>query len=86
MRGLGVAKGDRVATLLPNCRELLEVYWAVPAIGAVLVPLSPLLMPAGLASLVRDSGASCLVTQRSMTALLELVRADSPGLRPDACC
>lgn len=56
LRGLGVAKGDRVATLLPNCRELLEVYWAVPAIGAVLVPLSPLLMPAGLASLIATPG------------------------------
>ncbi|MBL8528945.1 MAG: AMP-binding protein [Burkholderiales bacterium] len=82
LRGLGVAKGDRVATLLPNCRELLEVYWAVPAIGAVLVPLSPLLMPAGLASLIRDSGASCLVTQRSMTALLDPVRAELPDLAP----
>jgi long-chain acyl-CoA synthetase len=41
---LGVRKGDRVATLLPNCREMLEIYWAVPSMGAVLVPLSPLLM------------------------------------------
>ena len=80
---LGVRKGDRVATLLPNCRELLEVYWAVPSIGAVLVPLSPLLMPAGLASLIRDSGACCLITQRSMIPLLDQVRADLPGLPPE---
>jgi acyl-CoA synthetase (AMP-forming)/AMP-acid ligase II len=83
LRALGVGKGDRVATLLPNCRELLEVYWAVPSIGAVLVPLSPLLMPPGLASLIRDSGACCLVTQRSMTALLDPVRAELPGLAPE---
>jgi long-chain acyl-CoA synthetase len=83
LRALGVAKGDRVATLLPNCSELLEIYWAVPSLGAVLVPLSPLLMPAGLASLIRDSGASCLVTQRSMTALLDPVRAELPGLAPE---
>ncbi len=80
LRALGVAPGDRVATLLPNCRELLEVCWAVPSMGAVLVPLSPLLMPAGLASLLRDSGARCLVTQRSMTALLDPVRAEIPNL------
>ena len=82
LRALGVGKGDRVATLLPNCRELLEVYWAAPSIGAVLVPLSPLLMPAGLASLIRDSGACCLITQRSMTALLDPVRAEIQGLAP----
>src|SRR5512147_1998559 len=82
-RAFGVAQGDRVATLLPNCRELLEVYWAVPSMGAVLVPLSPLLMPAGLASLMRDSGAICLVTQRSMTTLLGAARAKFPGLAPE---
>jgi long-chain acyl-CoA synthetase len=68
---LGVRKGDRVATVLANCRELLEIYWAGPAIGAVLVPLSPLLMASGLASLLRDSGAVCLITQTSMAPLLD---------------
>lgn len=77
---LGVRKGDRVATVLSNCRELLEVYWAVPSIGAVLVPLSPLLMPSGLASLLRDSGANCLITQRSMAPMLDQVRAELPDL------
>jgi acyl-CoA synthetase (AMP-forming)/AMP-acid ligase II len=26
---LGIKKGDHIATLLPNCLELLEIYWAV---------------------------------------------------------
>ncbi|WP_300452281.1 class I adenylate-forming enzyme family protein [Accumulibacter sp.] len=83
LRSLGVCQGDRVATVLANCRELLEVYWAVPAIGAVLVPLSPLLMANGLASLLRDSGAVCLFTQRSMAALVDQVRGELPGLPAD---
>ncbi len=37
---LGISKGDKIATILPNCLELLEVYWAVAKIGAVVVPLS----------------------------------------------
>jgi long-chain acyl-CoA synthetase len=57
LRGLGVGKGDKVATVLGNCRERLEVYWAVPFMGAVLVPLSPLLTASGLESLLRDSDA-----------------------------
>jgi len=36
--GLGIRQGDKVATILPNCLEQLEVYWAVAKIGAVVVP------------------------------------------------
>ncbi|TXI73828.1 MAG: long-chain fatty acid--CoA ligase [Dokdonella sp.] len=80
---LGVRKGDRVATALGNCRELLEIYWAVPSIGAVLVPLSPLLMAPGLASLLRDSGAIYLITQRSMKRVVDHVRVEVPALSAD---
>ena len=66
LRALGISKGDKVATVLANCRELLEIYWAVPSIGAALVPLSPLLTAAGLESLLRDSDAKCLVAQRAL--------------------
>ncbi len=79
LRSLGVGKGDKVATVLTNSLELIELYWAIPTVGAVLVPLSPLLMSAGLASLVRDSDAKCLVTQRSMLPVLEEIRASLPA-------
>ena len=62
----GIRPGDRVATVLANCRELLEIYWAAPTIGAVLVPLSPMLNAPGLASLLGASGARAVFTQRSM--------------------
>ncbi len=90
----GIRSGDRVATVLANCRELLEIYWAVPAIGAVLVPLSPLLNAPGLASLLGDSGARAVFTQRSLVGEFEamgggfsaemanrafLVDGDAPG-------
>ncbi|MBL8399407.1 MAG: AMP-binding protein [Candidatus Accumulibacter sp.] len=80
LQRLGIQKGDRVATVLANCDELLEIYWAIPAIGAVLVPLSPLLMPSGLSSLLNDSGARCLISQRSMAVVIDEVRAELPGL------
>ena len=53
--GLGVAKGERIATFLSNSLELLEVYWAAAKIGAVVVPLSPLLRGKGLSTLLRDA-------------------------------
>ena len=48
---MGVKKGDKVATILPNCLELLETYWAVAKVGAVVVPLSNLLRGKGLTTL-----------------------------------
>jgi acyl-CoA synthetase (AMP-forming)/AMP-acid ligase II len=84
LRTLGVRKGDRVATLLGNCRELLEAYWAAPSLGAVLVPLSPLLTASGLAALLRDCAPRCVFTSRALlpalrSALQELARVD--GIR-----
>ena len=51
----GVTSGERVATVLGNHLELLDVYWACACIGAVAVPLSPLLMKDGLLSLLADA-------------------------------
>jgi long-chain acyl-CoA synthetase len=53
----GIGKGDKVATVLPNCVELITLYWAITSIGAVVVPLSPLLQPRGLLNLLHDSGS-----------------------------
>jgi acyl-CoA synthetase (AMP-forming)/AMP-acid ligase II len=40
LRGLGVRQGDRVATIAPNTHAQLEAFYAVPQIGAVLVPIN----------------------------------------------
>ena len=48
LRELGIQKGDKVATILPNCLELFEAYWAVTKIGAVVVPSSTLLLQEGI--------------------------------------
>lgn len=76
LRGLGVAKGDKVATLLGNCLELLEVYWAVAKIGAVAVPLSSLLRPAAIATLLRDSDTAVCVTNSAFAEPLAAVMGD----------
>lgn len=78
LAALGIRRGDKVATVLANCRELVELYWAAPSLGAVNVPLSPLLMGPGLAALLKDSHAACLVTQRSLLPVVEAIRADLP--------
>ena len=80
LRDLGVKKGEKVATLLPNCIELLEIYWAVSKIGAVVVPLSTLLLEGALLSLLDDSESVMVVTTGSLSDLVRPALARLPAL------
>jgi long-chain acyl-CoA synthetase len=81
LRSIGVGRGDRVATCMGNSLELLEAYWAAPAIGATLVPLSPLLLADGLTALLRDCEPACLVTSTAMLPVLAQVDPQVTGRR-----
>ena len=50
----GLRKADKFTTILPNCLELMVAYWAAAKTGIVIVPASPLLQDAGLATLITD--------------------------------
>ncbi|HEU5090992.1 MAG TPA: long-chain fatty acid--CoA ligase, partial [Roseiflexaceae bacterium] len=80
LQKLGIARGDKVATLLGNCPELIEVYWAAAKIGAVVVPTSTLLRGRGLATLLQDSDATLVVTAAAYTPTLEAVRPELAAL------
>jgi len=80
---MGIAKGDKIATILPNCLELLDIYWAVAKIGAVVVPLSPMLRGTGLTRLLNDSDSVLVVTNASFTEILDPLRAQLPAIAAD---
>lgn len=80
---LGISKGDKVATILPNCLELYETYWAMARIGAVVVPLSPLLRGTGLISLLNDSDTQAVITNKSFVAVLDPIKNQLPAIRID---
>jgi acyl-CoA synthetase (AMP-forming)/AMP-acid ligase II len=73
---LGVRKGEKVATVLPNCLELLESYWAIVKIGAVIVPLSQLLRGKGLLNLLRDSDTSTVITNSGFVGELNSIKSE----------
>jgi amino acid adenylation domain-containing protein len=62
LHGLGVRRGATVAVLLPRSAEAVVAVLGVLKAGAAYVPLDPAHPDARLAHVVRDSGASCLVT------------------------
>ncbi|SDY97894.1 fatty-acyl-CoA synthase [Amycolatopsis xylanica] len=61
LRGLGLEKGDRVAILMADRPELLDVYYGALWAGLVVVPLNTRLRVADHQHIVCDSGASVLV-------------------------
>jgi acetyl-CoA synthetase len=61
LRGLGVARGDRVLVMLPNHVALWDIMLATIKLGAVIVPTSTLLVPADLQDRVNDGGAKFVV-------------------------
>lgn len=78
---LGIRPGDRIALLLPNCPPFVYSYYAAAWIGAEVVPANPLLKPAELAYIWRDSGVSLVVTAGQLLPNVQAARADLPGLK-----
>jgi long-chain acyl-CoA synthetase len=70
----GIDKNQKVATVVPNCMELLDLYWAAAETGAVVVPMSPLLQPKGLAGLLNDADAEMVITHPNYAGLVATAR------------
>jgi 2-furoate---CoA ligase len=57
LQELGLRRGDRLAAVLPNRHETVELYWAAQWAGATFVPVSWRLAPDEVEYVVGDSGA-----------------------------
>ncbi|NMN99331.1 acyl-CoA synthetase [Antrihabitans stalactiti] len=65
---LGVRKGDRVAALLFNSVEFMEVLIATAKIGAILVPINVRLGAGEIGYILADSGADTFVVHQPLAA------------------
>jgi long-chain acyl-CoA synthetase len=75
LAGLGVAKGDRVALLLPNCPQFLICELGAWKAGAVLHPLNPIYTEQELEGALRRTGAETIVV---LTPFYGRVKAVQP--------
>ncbi|HLH65565.1 MAG TPA: long-chain fatty acid--CoA ligase [Solirubrobacteraceae bacterium] len=80
LRELGVGPGDVVGTLLWNQPEHLELYLALPAMGAVIHTLNPRLSAEELGFIIADAGDRVLVVDGTLLPVLEAIE---PACRPD---
>src|ERR1700683_3779231 len=81
LQELGVRPGDRVATIAPNTHAQLESFYAVPQIGAVLVPINYRLTPEDFVYIVNHSGATVVCAAAEYLAAVDGVRDRMPEVR-----
>jgi fatty-acyl-CoA synthase len=79
LQALGVGKGERVAYISPNTVSHLEGYYAVPQIGAVLVPCNYRLTADDFAYLITHSGAKVVCAHPDQMAAVDRVRDQLPA-------
>jgi fatty-acyl-CoA synthase len=78
LQRFGVRAGDRVVYIAPNTHALLEGFYAVPQLGAVLVPLNYRLTPADFAYMINHCGARVVCAHSDHLEAVEGIRKDLP--------
>jgi fatty-acyl-CoA synthase len=81
LQRLGVGAGDKVAYIATNTHRQLESFYAVPAIGAVLVPINFRLTASDFAYIVNHSGASVVCVDPEFVPTVDGVRGELGGVR-----
>jgi fatty-acyl-CoA synthase len=71
----GLAKGDRVATLMWNCSEHLEAYFGIPAAGAVVHTLSLRQHPDELVYIMNHAQDRFLIVEDVLLDVFERIRS-----------
>src|SRR5438874_2585188 len=80
LQAMGVGRGDRVAYIAPNTHEQLESFYAVPQIGAVLVPINFRLTAEDFVYITSHSGAKVLCVHPDYVAAVDDVRDQLRGV------
>ena len=74
LSGLGITRGDRVSILSLNCHRFFELYYAVPQLGGIVVPINFRLQPPEIKYIIDHSGSKAIVVDPELEPLIEAVR------------
>jgi fatty-acyl-CoA synthase len=80
LKRLGVKPGDRVATMAFNNYRHLELYYAVPCMGAVLHTLNLRLFPQHLEFIINDAQDKVLFVDQPLVGLLKPLAGKMPSV------
>jgi fatty-acyl-CoA synthase len=77
---LGVGHGDRVAYIAPNTHAQLESFYAVPQLGAVLVPINFRLTSDDFAYIIGHSGSKVVCVHSDYLEAVDSIRDQIPDV------
>jgi fatty-acyl-CoA synthase len=80
LQGLGIGRGDRVAYIAPNTHAQLESFYAVPQLGAVLVPINYRLTGSDFAYILAHSGARIVCVHPDHMDAVDAIRTEVPDV------
>ena len=80
LQRMEVRKGDRVAYLSPNTHAQLESFYAVPQLGAVVVPINFRLNPDEVAYIINHSGSKIVCAQEDYLEVVDTIRDSCPNV------
>ena len=80
LQSLDVGQGDRVAYIAPNTHGHLEGYYAVPQIGAVMVPINFRLIPQDFEYIINHSGAKVVCVHSDLIDAVNSIRDQLVGV------
>jgi len=80
LRAHGIARGDRVAIMLPQAPEVAAAHVAIYKLGAIALPIAILFGPDALSYRLQNAGAKALITNAQGLAKLADVRHEVPGV------
>ena len=78
LHAAGVRQGDRVAYIAPNTHANLEAFYAIPMLGAVLVPVNYRLNADDFQYLINHSGARIVCAHADYLEAVDSIRAELP--------
>src|SRR5262245_61193148 len=78
LQSKGLAKGARVAIMMPNCLQYPIAMFGVLRAGCTVVNVNPLYTPRELEHQLKDSGAEAIVILENFGHVLQEVRAKTP--------
>ncbi len=81
LRSLGVARGTRVAIVLPQRPEVAVAHVACQQLGAIAMPMSVLFGPDALEYRLQDSEAAVLIVDQSALSAIDAIRAQCTALQ-----
>jgi acyl-CoA synthetase (AMP-forming)/AMP-acid ligase II len=80
---LGLSKGDKVAVLLENSIEIVEVFLATAKTGIIIVPINFRLVSAEVEYIADNSDAKAFIVHDEFTSTVDPIKAKLKNIAPD---